>query len=293
MKTFTAFAKILGKSPARSLREKVELLDTKPIGVGIFEVDEVTELWEIGIYFDQNPDIAGLALLEILYGVKFVFSKLDKFDWVSQVRRELTPIRSGRYMVYGGHDKDKVSINQFPLEIEAAMAFGTGHHATTQLCLMSFSYLLKIRVAFVNVVDIGCGTGILSMAAAAVKVKNIVACDLDPIAIETCKINFKKNNHASRILAVRSNGFINPIFQVLGPFDLIFANILAKPLKNMVKEVRKFQKPGGFIILSGILEKQALGVEIIYKAHGYKRVKIFNLLGWSALVMRYNMHSKS
>ena len=140
--TYTAFTKVIGQNLARLLRDKVELLDPKPIGVGIFEVDEASELWELGVYFDKKPDIAGLSLLELLHNVNFAISRLKKFDWVRQVRRELTPVRSGRYLVYGSHDRDKVSINDLALEIEAAMAFGTGHHATTQLCLMSLNFLM-------------------------------------------------------------------------------------------------------------------------------------------------------
>jgi len=136
MTTFTAFTTLSGETAASALGEAMELLEPTPTGVGVFEIEDGSGDWEIGGYFLERPDEAGLALLATIHAAKpFVVSKLDDRDWVAQVRRELTPVEAGRFVVYGAHDADNIPSQKVGLLIEAAMAFGTGHHGTTQGCI--------------------------------------------------------------------------------------------------------------------------------------------------------------
>jgi len=156
MTTFTAFTTLPAKSAAEALGEAIEALDPAPYGVGVFEIEDGSGRWEVGGYFLEAPDEIGLALLAVSHSAReFVVSELPETDWVAQVRRELHPVRAGRFYLYGSHDADTVPNDAVPLLIEAAMAFGTGHHGTTSGCLIAFDRLLTEGHVFKNVVDIG------------------------------------------------------------------------------------------------------------------------------------------
>jgi hypothetical protein len=142
MPTYTALTTLPGKAPAEALGEALESLSPEPTGVGVFEIEDDSGLWEVGAYFTEAPDEAGLALLATIHGAKdFTVSELPETDWVAHVKRELAPVVAGRFFVYGSHDADKVPADKVPLLIEAAMAFGTGHHGTTQGCLRAIDRL--------------------------------------------------------------------------------------------------------------------------------------------------------
>ena len=181
MTTYTALTTMQGQDTANALAEAVEALTPEPTGVGVFEVEDGSGLWEVGVYFTEAPDEAGLAVLATLFEVKpFVVSEVPDQDWVAKVRRELSPVDAGRFFVFGSHDADKVPEGKIPLLIEAAMAFGTGHHGTTLGCLRAFDQLLDDGVRPQNVVDIGCGTAVLAMAAAQATGRSVMAGDIDP-----------------------------------------------------------------------------------------------------------------
>ena len=140
MPTFTALTTLMGQSAAQNLADAMEGTEPAPSGIGVFEVEDGSGLWEVGGYFTEQPDIAALALLEVAFGAKsFAVSELPETDWVAKVRRELAPVEAGRFFVYGSHDADIVPEGRVALLIEAAMAFGTGHHGTTQGCLSARS----------------------------------------------------------------------------------------------------------------------------------------------------------
>ena len=142
MPTYTALTTLSGKHAAEALGEDLERLTPEPTGIGTFEIEDGSGLWEVGAYFDGAPDEAGLAVLAAMHDAKpFVVSELPDVDWVAKVRRELVPVEAGRFFVYGSHDADKVPSNSVPLLIEASMAFGTGHHGTTQGCLRALDKL--------------------------------------------------------------------------------------------------------------------------------------------------------
>jgi ribosomal protein L11 methyltransferase len=186
MKTYSALTTLTGKAPATALGEAMERLDPEPTGIGVFEVEDGSGLWEVGGYFTEEPDGASLALLAAAFGAKpFAVSEVPETDWVAHVRRELAPVHAGRFFVYGSHDADKVPAGAVPLLIEAAMAFGTGHHGTTLGCLRALDRLIADGFSAQRVADIGCGTAVLAMAAARVwPQQTILASDIDGVAVE-------------------------------------------------------------------------------------------------------------
>ncbi len=287
MSTYTALTTLQGQEAAQKLADSLETLMPEPTGIGVFEVVDGSGNWEVGGYFGEKPDAVGLDLLAAIEGAKpFAISKIEDRDWVAQVRRELTPVHAGRFVVFGGHDADKIPGNKIKLEIEAAMAFGTGHHATTQGCLLSFDGLLVSGLLPTNVADIGSGTGVLAMAVAKVASSAVIASDIDPVATETAAANISANGLRGRVQTVTSVGFRHPELRKRAPFDLVFANILAGPLKKLAPDMAKHTDNGSILILSGILNRQALGVEAVYKGWGFARVNRRVIGEWTTLTLK-------
>ena len=245
MSTFTAMTTLRDKSKAEALSEAMERLNPEPTGVGVFEVEDETETWEVGGYFIEQPDEVGLDLLAAMYNAQpFAVSELEDRDWVAHVKRELTPVYAGRFVVFGGHDRDSIPSNLIKMEIEAAMAFGTGHHGTTKGCLLALDKLVTQGLVAKNVADIGSGTGVLAMAAASVWPCSTLASDIDPIATATASANIAANGLGGRISCHTSVGFRNTAIRNAAPFDLVFANILAGPLKGLAPDMAKYTARG-------------------------------------------------
>lgn len=258
MPTFTALTTLAGKAPAEALGAAMERLDPEPTGVGVFELEDGSGLWEIGAYFVEAPDEAALALLAAAFSAKpFAVSELPETDWVAKVKRELSPVRAGRFYLYGSHDAETVPPGVEPLLIEASMAFGTGHHGTTLGCLKAFDRLLDRGVRPAPTADIGCGTAVLAMAAARAWHEPVIASDIDPVAVDVAQANLAANGLTGRVTCVEAAGFDHPDLAAAGPFGLIFANILKAPLVALAPHISNALAPGGFAILSGILNEQA------------------------------------
>lgn len=211
MPTFTALTTLEGRTPAYKLGEAMEGLTPEPTGIGVFEMEDGSGLWEVGGYFEEAPDEASLAVLAVAMGAKpFVVSELPETDWVAHVRRELAPVEAGRFFVYGSHDADKVPQGVEPLLIEAAMAFGTGHHGTTLGCLRALDRLAVQGFTGANVVDIGCGTAVLAMAAARIWPQDVLASDIDQVAVEVAEVNVAANGLTGRVRCIEAAGFGHP-----------------------------------------------------------------------------------
>jgi ribosomal protein L11 methyltransferase len=287
MPTFTALTTLPGKAKAEALGEAMEALTPEPYGVGVFEIEDDSGLWEVGGYFNEAPDEAGLALLATLHGAKpFAVSELPDVDWVAKVKRELAPIRAGRFYLYGSHDADSVPDGVEPLLIEAAMAFGTGHHGTTQGCLRALDRLATRGVVAEKVADIGCGTAVLAMAAARIWPGVPLASDIDPVAVEVAEANLAANGMAGRVTCLEATGFDHPQIAAGAPYDLIFANILKGPLIDLAPDLAAHLAPGGHAVLSGLLNEQAAAVAEAYVAQGLHLVEAEEIGDWTTLVLQ-------
>ena len=286
-RTWTAFTKLDDKDRAEALGEALEDLDPAPTGVGVFEIEDGTGTWEVGGYFVEAPDDIELALVAAAYDApEFVVSEVPDQDWVDKVRRELTPVEAGRFFVYGSHDADKIPEGAEPLLIEAAMAFGTGHHGTTLGCLRALDRLATDGFVGRNVADIGCGTAVLAMGAARIWNDAIIASDIDEVAVEVAEANLRANDLTGKVTCVESAGFDNPEVSGRAPFDLVFANILKGPLVALAPEMAAKVAKDGHVILSGILNEQADAVEAAYVARGFERAARDSHGEWTTLVMR-------
>ena len=287
MTTFTAFTTLGDRDQAEALSETLEGIDPAPYGVGVFEIEDGSDRWEVGSYFLQAPDETQLAILAMVYGAQpFVVSELPDIDWVSHVRRELAPVVAGRFFVHGSHDAEKITEGSIPLLIDAAMAFGTGHHGTTLGCLKALDRMEKDGLHAKNVADIGCGTAVLAMAAAKIWPEEVIASDIDPIAVETARANVAGNDLAGRVICVEAAGFDAPELAARAPFDLIFANILKGPLLMLAPEMSQNTSTGGHVILSGILHEQADEVIAAYEAVGYCLASRDENGDWTTLVLQ-------
>ena len=284
MPTWTALTTMTGKETAEALGDAMERLDPAPDGVGVFEVEDGSGLWEVGGYFTQLPNTVGLSLLTAALGVKeFVVSELPDTDWVAHVRRELAPVEAGRFFVYGSHDADKVPEGVEPLLIDAAMAFGTGHHGTTLGCLRALDRLIADGFVGQRVIDLGCGTAVLAMAAARVWPAPVLASDIDAQAVDVARANVEANDLATRVRILEAAGFDHP--DLAGPFDLVFANILKGPLLALAPEMAARLDRHGIAILSGILSTQADDVIAHYAACGFNLESREEIVDWTTLTL--------
>jgi len=285
MPTFTAFTTLPGRAPAEALSAAMERLEPEPTGIGTFEIEDGSGLWEVGGYFTEAPDAAGLALLAAMHGARdFVISELPETDWVAKVRRDLAPVEAGRFFVFGGHDADRLPPHRIGLRIEASMAFGTGHHATTQGCLLALDALAE-GAAPGTVLDLGCGTAVLAMAAARLWPEAaILATDIDPVAIEVAEANVAANGLEGRVACHVADGLDHAAIAGAAPFGLVFANILKGPLITLAPRIAAVQQTGGTVILSGILKEQADEVAAAFAAAGYDTPQHRRIVDWTTLV---------
>ncbi len=290
MPTFTALTTLPGEDAANALAEALEKMAPEPTGVGVFEIEDDSGLWEVGVYFLEPPDEVVLDVLALAFGAKpFVISELPEIDWVAKVRRELSPVEAGRFFVYGSHDADKVPPGKIALQIEATVAFGTGHHGTTLGCLRTFDRLFGAGFRPAKVADIGCGTAVLAIAAAAVLPRALViASDIDQVAVDVALANVAINQLDGRIECLEAAGFSHPRLAAAAPYDLVFANILKGPLIELAPPMAAHTQRGSLVILSGLLVVQAEAVTSAYLAAGFSAQDRDDIGEWSTLVLRRN-----
>ena len=285
MATFTALTTLVGKRNATDLGNALERLLPEPIGVGVFELEDGSGFWEVGAYFSEKPSDVSLALLAAAFQAEeFKISELPQIDWVSKVQRSLKPVIAGRFFVYGSHDSDKVPSNCEPLLIEASMAFGTGHHGTTKGCLLALEQIISDGFDAKNVIDVGCGTAVLAMAAARVFSANIIASDIDSVAFSVAKTNVLANGLDKSIRCFEASGFSHDQIKTTGSFDLIFANILMKPLLSLAADISRYSLSGGYVVLSGILCEQAELVTNKYIKVGFSLSREIKIGEWVTLI---------
>jgi len=230
--------------------------------------------------YTEEPVSAYLARVA---GRAVTVAPLPDQDWIRLSQEGLPPVRAGRFFVYGAHDAGAVPPGVIPIRIEAGLAFGTGHHETTALCLSVLSDLAKSQAAFQNVLDLGAGTGLLAIGAAKLWRRKVLASDIDPVAVAVTRENARANGVGPLVAAVTADGLDNPLLKTGAPYDLILANILAGPLTRLAPAIQRALAPGGTLVLSGLLNNQELLVTSFYNR--------LRLLGrrrmgpWSALVL--------
>lgn len=288
MPTYSALTTLPGEEAAQGLAAAMERMTPEPTGVGVFEIEDGSGLWEVGGYFLEPPDGVMLEVLATAFGAKpFALSELPEVDWVAHVRRELSPVDAGRFFVFGSHDADKVPEGRVPLQIEATVAFGTGHHGTTLGCLLAFDRLLTEGWRPAKVADIGCGTAVLAMAAAATLPDALViASDIDQVAVDVAEANVAINSLEGRVECLEAAGLDHARIRAAGPYDLIFANILKGPLIELAPAIATHLATGGRAILSGLLAVQADSVIAAYVGSGLVLNNRDDIGEWSTLVLQ-------
>jgi ribosomal protein L11 methyltransferase len=285
---YSAITTTEGPTSAQALAEAVEDLDPPPFAVGHFEIEDGSGLFEVGAHFEEEPDAIALALLAAVHGARsWTVSEVPDVDWVAKVRRDLPPVEAGRFFLHGSHDADKLPPGRVPLLIEAAMAFGTGHHGTTLGCLRAIDRLEAEGFRPRNVADVGAGTAVLAMAAALAwpEAAPVIAGDIDPVAVETAKANLEANGLSHRIACVEAAGLDAPEFGAAAPFDLILANILKGPLIELAADMAKASAPEGRVILSGLLREQAADIVAEYARFGINESSREEIGDWATLVL--------
>ena len=246
--------------------------------------------WDVTVHFADAPDqalvrelVGNAAGKEVAQGI--AFDTIEAKDWVKASLEDLVPVPAGRFVVHGQHDRARVPANKLGIEIEAALAFGTGHHGTTRGCLLLLDHVLKARRPH-RVLDLGTGTGVLAIAAAKALHGQVLASDIDPASVKVARENTRLNEAGNWVQVIRATGFSAPQFAQYGPFDLVLANILANPLRQLAGPMARHLAPSAHVILSGLLTRQARGVIAAYRARRLVPVKQLRIEGWSSLLLR-------
>jgi len=266
-------------------------------------VDSGGGRWEVAIHFQCAPDERKVrALTRAAAGEQaaaaLAFERIAARDWIEESLAGLKPMSAGRFVVHGAHDRKRIAANRIALEIEAALAFGTGHHGTTRGCLLALDSICKARSAVPVhrrrfrdaprrgraervpcILDLGTGSGVLAIAAARALHRRVLAVDIDAVAVRIARANAAKNGVAALISAAHGSG----IRGRRRPFDLIFANILLEPLQRLAPALTRRVAPGGRIVLSGLLTSQASAARAAYHALALERR--IDLEGWTTLVL--------
>ena len=270
----------LAKEFASDVCAALELSPPTPQAVLIVEEPFAANATVEALY-TEAPDA---ALLSAIAGHAIEVAPLPDQDWIRLSQEGLPPVRAGRFFVYGAHDAGQVPPGVIALKIEAGMAFGTGHHETTALCLSALSDLAKRR-RYASVLDLGCGTGLLAIAAARLWRRPVLATDIDPEAIAVTAENARANGAAPLVRVVTADGLTSPAIARGAPYDLIVANILASPLTQLAPSIARALGKGGTLVLSGLLTWQENLVASFYRPHGLILRQVRRDGPWTALVL--------
>ena len=278
-------------------RQAEEILDIlsdcfmeEDYALGTTEVDEKADRWEASVYLmlDEEADIFERikgALAESFSHLPIEREVLPDIDWIAKSLEGLKPVRAGRFLVHGSHDRDKVRSGDLAIEIDAGQAFGTGHHGTTAGCLEVIDRVVR-RYEPRNALDLGTGSGVLAIAVRKLRKIPVLATDIDPVATRVARDNVRLNSIASGISLETAPGFHSAAFAQHGPFDLIIANILARPLIKMAPQLVQHLSSGGNVILSGILASQRWKVISAYNGAGLAHVRTIWRNGWVTIHLR-------
>jgi ribosomal protein L11 methyltransferase len=281
---------------AEAIAAALEATESPPAALAVALFECGPGQIEVSVHYAEEP--ARERLIQLIEGVAgkvgvgaLRIEQVPLRNWVAEAERLRGPVRAGRFLVHGRHDRGKIPPGRFTFEIDAGLAFGTAHHATTRGCLIALDRLLK-RGHPTHVLDVGTGTGILAIAAAKVLDGPVIASDVDPIAAAVAAENASRNGVRSRVLVVNAEGLAHP---ALGraKADLLFANLLLRPLIELAPSFARALRPGGMCVLSGILDTQARQVEARFRAFGFRLDSRIPIGGWTTLLLRRGSASKT
>ena len=261
------------------------------IAVSLFEVDEKLDLWCASIYVmpeesNQYKTRIASVLNALKINCEIETEVIYQTDWVEETLRQLSPVRAGRFVIHGSHDKQAIDFNDIGIEIDAGLAFGTGHHGTTAGCLEMLEKELKRRT-FSNSLDLGTGSGVLAIALAKATKTKVLASDIDPVSTIVAKENARLNGVGNFVSCVTATGFNHPMITANKPYDLIIANILARPLQQLAHDFSTHLAPGATVILSGLLPHQKARILAAFTLQKLHFVKAHIRDGWLTLVLRF------
>jgi ribosomal protein L11 methyltransferase len=244
--------------------------------------------WIVEAYFGEAPDEARVrALVAVAAGNEAAqevrFGRIRASDWVAHSLQGIEPVRVGRFVVHGSHDRGVPAAHEIAIEVEAALAFGTGHHGSTRGCLAFIDRIAK-RGRPLAILDVGTGTGVLAIAAARAFHVPVRAGDVDAVAVATAQANAKRC--AALVRIVQARGIAHPALQSGAPYDLITANILAAPLRKLAPALGRVLAPGGDIVLSGLLPRDVPGIVSAYRMQQIALAGRLDIEGWVTLLMR-------
>jgi ribosomal protein L11 methyltransferase len=276
-----------------NMRDVVEhSFEGMSLAVSGFEADEAKNLWNYELLCGEMPDMTEihrrllvLSALDERETPRAEMSEVESQDWKTQVARSFPPLSIGRFYVHGSHVKEREMNGRIAIQVDAGAAFGSGEHGTTRGCLEAFELLERQR-RMRNILDMGCGSGILAIAAAKLWGMPVLAADIDPVAVEVAKRNAAVNRVQQYMTAVVSDGYASEKVKRGGPYDLIVANILARPLVKFAPQLALHLEPGGAAVLSGLLASQETQVRTAHQMQGLTFVRRIVHGDWATLILR-------
>ena len=279
---------IVARGPRAAAEAAANTVDADPMLEGatysILEEDEDKGIWRIDAFPTSDDEADRFqASLEDSGGLKVTREVLADADWLAMALSGLPPVRAGRFFIYGVHDRGRTPASTVNLRIEAGAAFGTGHHGTTVGCLLAYDRLIKAE-RFRKVLDVGAGTGVLAIAAAKTGAHLAVGTDIDRVSVRISRDNAQVNQTRARF--VHASGLNHRLVASHAPYDLVFANILARPLISLAQDIKGALKPGGTAILSGLLRTQERAVKAAYLSRGFHVRFVIRRDAWVALVLQ-------
>ena len=282
------------KDAVRILDLLSEVFGEEDYALATTEVDEKRDIWEASVYLmaedeDEVRQRVTAGLAQHYPDAVIEREVIPDIDWIARSLEGLKPVRAGRFLVHGSHDRDKVRPNDVAIEIDAGQAFGTGHHGTTAGCLEMIDAVARSRPVR-NALDLGTGSGVLAIGLRKIRNIPVLATDIDPVAVRGARENVRRNGIASGMRLVTAPGFHSPVFTQDGPFDLIIANILARPLMKMAPQLAGHLAPGGSVILSGILAEQRRKVLAAYNGVRLRHVRTIWRNGWVTIHLQHGRY---
>ena len=280
------------KADAETMFERIDAaLEDDGLPVAIAETSEDSGLFEVSTYITDATSISAIktkiavALQTLVDQLAFDEETLPDIDWVAKSLEGLSAVRAGRFVIHGAHQRDAVCGGQIGIEIEAGQAFGTGHHGTTSGCLLMLDRVITRRRPTVSL-DLGTGSAVLAIAIAKHARTPVLATDIDPVATRVATANVRLNGVQGLVRCATAGGFAHRAFAQAGPFDLIIANILARPLMAMAPDITRHLASGGDVILSGILTPQRGRVLAAFRLAGLYHHHTLDRDGWVTLHLR-------